>query len=125
MNLLLAAVGGAIGSAARYWVALAVLRLTGAGFPWGTVLINIVGSFIIGWFAVFSTQTGRFAAPDNVRAFVMAGLCGGFTTFSAFSLQTVELLRAGETFRALANIGASVALCLLATALGIRMGQLS
>jgi CrcB protein len=106
-------------------MALVMLRATGPGFPYGTVLINIIGSFIIGWFAVFSAQGGRFVAPDNARAFVMAGLCGGFTTFSAFSLQTVELLRAGEATRALANVGASVALCLVATALGIKLGQLS
>jgi CrcB protein len=63
-------------------------------------------------------------SPEATRAFVMAGLCGGFTTFSAFSLQTIDLLRAGQTGRALANVLASVTLCLLATALGIRLGQL-
>ncbi len=122
--MLLVALGGAAGSVARYWLALAVLRLTGPGFPWGTVLINILGSFVIGWFSIFSGPHGRMPSPEATRAFVMAGLCGGFTTFSAFSLQTIDLLRAGQTGRALANVLASVTLCLLATALGIRLGQL-
>jgi CrcB protein len=124
MNFLLVAAGGAAGSVARYWMALAVLRLTGPGFPLGTVLINILGSFVIGWFSIFTAPGGRFPAPESTRAFVMTGLCGGFTTFSAFSLQTVELLRAGHGGRALANVLLSVTLCLAATALGIRLGQL-
>jgi CrcB protein len=121
----LVAAGGALGSVARYWLALLVLRATGSGFPWGTVLINITGSFVIGYFAIVSAAGGRMPAPESARAFVIAGLCGGFTTFSAFSLQTIELLRAGQGMRALANVAASVTLCLLATALGIRLAQLS
>lgn len=116
------ALGGALGSAGRYWMALAAARLLGAAFPWGTILINILGSFVIGWFAALSGPGTRLAAPDAARAFVMTGICGGFTTFSAFSLQTIELLRLGETGRAFANVLASVALCLAATALGLRLG---
>ena len=112
--------GGALGSVARYGVALAVARVMGLGFPWGTVLINIVGSFVIGGFA---GATLRMPISDAARAFVMVGLCGGFTTFSAFSLQTIELLRAGYAGRAVLNVTASVLLCLAATALGIRIGQ--
>ncbi len=110
--------GGALGSIARYGVGLAAARAWGQGFPWGTVLINIAGSFVIGHFASLSV---RASLSDAARAFVMVGLCGGFTTFSAFSLQTIELLRAGYAGRALLNVGASVLLCLAATALGIRV----
>jgi CrcB protein len=120
---LLVAAGGAAGSVARYGLALWVARLTGPGFPWGTVLINITGSFIIGWFAELTAPYGRLPASDATRALVMAGLCGGFTTFSAFSLQTIDLLRAGQTTRAIANVAGSVVLCLLATALGMRLAQ--
>ena len=120
---LLVAAGGAAGSVARYAIGLAVARLTGPGFPWGTVLINIAGSFIIGWFAELTAPYGRMPATEATRALVMAGLCGGFTTFSAFSLQTIDLLRAGQTWRAVANVGGSVVLCLLATALGMRIAQ--
>jgi fluoride exporter len=120
---LLVAAGGATGSVARYWLALAMARLTGPGFPWGTILINVTGSFVIGWVAEYTAAYGRHPAPEPVRALVMAGLCGGFTTFSAFSLQTMELLRAGQTTRAVANVIASVVLCLGATAIGLRLAQ--
>jgi CrcB protein len=122
--LLLVAAGGAIGSVGRYSLAFAVARFTGTGFPWGTVLINILGSFVIGWFAELTAAYGRYPAADATRAFVMAGICGGFTTFSAFSLQTIDLLRAGQIGRAGANVVGSVVLCLLATALGMRLAQL-
>jgi CrcB protein len=122
--LLLVGAGGAIGSVSRYYLAFAVARITGPGFPFGTVLINILGSFIIGWFAEFTAAYGRQPTSDTTRAFVMAGLCGGFTTFSAFSLQTIELVRAGQIGRASANVIFSVVLCLLATALGVRLAQL-
>jgi CrcB protein len=122
--LLLVAAGGAAGSVARYSLALGIARLTGPGFPWGTVLINITGSFIIGWFAELTASYGRYPASDATRALVMAGMCGGFTTFSAFSLQTIDLLRAGEILPASFNVIGSVVLCLLATALGMRLAQL-
>lgn len=111
-------VGGAVGSIARAWLALAVARVTGPQFPWGTILINIIGSFVIGFFGSLTASGSRFAASANIRAFVMIGLCGGFTTFSSFSLQTLELLRDGSVTQALGNIGLSVALCLLAVAVG-------
>ena len=110
--------GGAIGSIARAALALAVARITGPQFPWGTILINVVGSFVIGFFGVLTANDGRFPAPLDVRAFVMVGICGGFTTFSSFSLQTLELARDGRMAQALGNIGLSVVLCLLAVAGG-------
>ena len=110
--------GGAIGSMARYWAALAVARLWGEAFPWGTLLINVGGSFIIGVFATLTLPGGTMPASVNARAFVMAGFCGGFTTFSAFSLQSWDLIRSGAWMAAAANIAASVALCLLAVVAG-------
>lgn len=110
--------GGAIGSIGRAWLALAVARITGPQFPWGTILINIVGSFIIGFFGALTANDSRFAVPTDARAFVMVGICGGFTTFSSFSLQTLELARDGRVAQALGNIGLSVVLCLAAVAIG-------
>jgi CrcB protein len=115
--------GGAIGSLARYGLAMAVGTWAGGGFPWGTVLINILGSFIIGWYGGMTGPMGRHPASEAMRAFVMIGICGGFTTFSSFSLQTMELLRSGYTGRAIANVVASVLLCLMATTLGLRLAQ--
>ena len=111
-------IGGALGSMARAWLALAVARLAGAQFPWGTILINILGSFVIGFFGTLTTNDSRFAAPADLRAFVMVGICGGFTTFSSFSLQTLNLVRDGDMLRAGANVVGSVALCLVAVWLG-------
>ena len=110
--------GGALGSIARAWLALAVARITGPQFPWGTILINIVGSFVIGFFGTLTANDNRFAVSADIRAFIMVGICGGFTTFSSFSLQTLELARDGRVAQALGNIGMSVVLCLLAVTAG-------
>jgi protein CrcB len=118
MFYLWVAAGGALGSMARAWIAIAVARFTGPQFPWGTILINIVGSFIIGFFGTLTTSDSRFAVPADIRAFVMIGICGGFTTFSSFSLQTLELARDGRMGQALGNIGLSVAICLFAVTAG-------
>ena len=109
--------GGALGSVARYWVAVWAAPLS-RSMPWGTVGINVAGSFVIGFFGTLTLAGGRHPAPEWVRLFVMVGICGGFTTFSSFSLQTLDLLRAGAWNRALLNVGASVVLCLLAVAAG-------
>jgi protein CrcB len=111
-------IGGAFGSMARAWLAVAVARVAGAQFPWGTILINILGSFVIGFFGTLTANDSRFAAPADLRAFVMVGICGGFTTFSSFSLQTFELARDGRLAQAAGNVGLSVACCLLAVAAG-------
>jgi len=112
------AVGGAIGSMARLWLGVKVTLLTGLAFPWGTILVNIIGSLVIGFVATLTGPNGRVVVPVNAQAFVMVGLCGGFTTFSAFSLQTLELARDGRLMHAGANIMLSVVLCLTAVALG-------
>jgi CrcB protein len=112
------AVGGALGSMARFWLANTMAVLTGADFPWGTLLINVLGSFVISFFGMLTGTSQRFAVPYEARIFVTVGLCGGFTTFSSFSLQTIELLRTGQPGRAVMYIAASVSLCLAACALG-------
>ena len=112
------AVGGAIGSMARLWLSVHVALLTGLGFPWGTILVNILGSLVIGFVATLTGPNGRVVMPVDAQAFVMVGLCGGFTTFSAFSLQTLDLARDGRLLYAGANIMFSVVLCLGAVALG-------
>jgi CrcB protein len=112
------ALGGAIGSTARLWLGAHVAMLIGLSFPWGTILVNILGSLIIGFFATLTGPGGRVVVPADAQAFVMVGLCGGFTTFSAFSLQTLELARDGRLLSAGANIMLSVVLCLSAVALG-------
>jgi CrcB protein len=109
--------GSALGGVLRY----ALTRLTldsSTSFPWGTILINVLGCFVIGFFGTFTFPGNRFEVPENIRLFVMVGLCGGFTTFSAFSLQTFDLIRTGELSRAIANVVLSVVLCLGAVALG-------
>lgn len=123
MSILWVAVGGALGSVARYWLAAFVAGLTGPHFPWGTLLINVLGSFVIGWFGAWTGSNGPVDVPPDIRAFVMVGICGGFTTFSAFSLQTLELLSAGEVLWAGCYILGSVVLCLLAVWAGAVLGR--
>lgn len=86
--------------------------------PGGTILINVAGSFVIGFFGTLTLAHGRFPVSENIRLFVMIGLCGGFTTFSSFSLQTLDLLRSGAVLRASINIVASLLLCIGAVAVG-------
>ncbi len=118
LTYLLVALGGAIGSVARAWVSVLAVRLAGAGFPWGTVVINVAGSALIGIVAATALSPTRTLLTQEVRVFLMVGICGGFTTFSSFSLQTFELLREGRPAAALANVAMSVLLCVLATAAG-------
>jgi fluoride exporter len=112
------ALGGALGSMARFWMANAVAELTGPAFPWGTLAINVIGSFVIGLFYALTGPGGRLDVPSDARIFVMVGICGGFTTFSSFSLQTLMLLQDGQVLRAGGYIVGSVVLCLLFVWLG-------
>ena len=111
------ALGGALGSVARYWIALWALPIS-RNLPWGTILINVAGSFLIAFFGTLTLESGRHPVPETARLFVMVGFCGGFTTFSSFSLQTLDLIRADAPGRALVNIVLSVVLCLGAATLG-------
>lgn len=111
------ALGGAIGSVARYWIAL-WMQPYSQNLPWGTIGINIAGSFAIAFFGTLTLAQGRYPVPEIWRLAFMVGVCGGFTTFSSFSLQTFDLLRAGAPGRAFMNIAFSVLVCLAATAAG-------
>lgn len=112
------AFGSALGGMSRYWLGGVVARGIGDDFPYGTLLINVIGSFVIGFFGTLTLPDGPRPASLDARLFVMVGLCGGFTTFSSFSLQTFELLRAGEGVRAAVYVIASVLLCVVGTAIG-------
>jgi CrcB protein len=112
------AVGSAIGGVARYWFSGIIARLIGETFPWGTLIVNVSGSFIIGFFATLTGPDGRILIPSVARQFVMIGICGGYTTFSSFSLQTLNLATDGEYLYAGLNIVLSVVLCLIAVWLG-------
>lgn len=116
-TVLLIALGGAVGTLARYFVSLAALPISQT-LPWGTILINIVGSFVIGFFGTLTIAQGRYPVPESARLCVLVGFCGGFTTFSSFSLQTLDLIRGGGITRALGNVAISVVLCLAAVAIG-------
>jgi CrcB protein len=114
MTYLWIAIGSAIGGVARYSCSGLAAHTIGETFPWGTLIVNVVGSFVIGFFATMTGPDGRYLVGTNARQFVMVGFCGGFTTFSSFSLQTLNLINDGEWFRAGANITGSVVLCLVA-----------
>jgi len=101
-----------------------VARWFGESFPWGTLVVNVTGSFIIGLFATLTAPEGRWFVASEARVFVMAGLCGGYTTFSSFSLQTLDLMRQGALTRAAVNVAASVVLCVAAVAVGHQMAAL-
>jgi CrcB protein len=108
------AIGGALGTTARYWLSGVVARSVGETFPWGTLVINVTGSFVIGFFGALTGPDGRVFVGSTARQFVMVGMCGGYTTFSSFSLQTLNLMNDGEWLQAGANIGLSVLLCMIA-----------
>jgi CrcB protein len=116
------ALGGALGSVGRYWLSGFVTERAGGTFPWGTLLVNVTGSFLIGLFAALTEPGGRRYLSPAGRQFFMYGVCGGYTTFSSFSLQTLELLREGEATHAAANVLGSVILCMLAVWLGYLLG---
>jgi CrcB protein len=117
MSYLWVTVGSALGGLLRYALTRMTLNLS-TDFPYGTILINILGSFIIGYFGTLTLQSDRYAVSENLRLFVMVGICGGFTTFSSFSLQTFDLFRSGAWGRAAANVVLSVTLCIAAVAAG-------
>ncbi|HVE23345.1 MAG TPA: fluoride efflux transporter CrcB [Acidocella sp.] len=119
MLYLWVAIGGAIGSVARFWFGNAMAATLGAAFPWGTLTINVLGSFLISFFSGLTGMGHRFALPSDARIFFTVGVCGGFTTFSSFSLQTVELARGGQTGRAALYVAASLIICLAACAFGV------
>src|SRR5262245_8382108 len=112
MTYLWVALGGALGSVARYACSGAAVRWLGAGFPYGTLFVNVAGSFTIGLLAALVASDGRPLLGADARAFVLVGVLGGFTTFSSFSLETLELARSGAVGAASANVLLSLVLCL-------------
>jgi CrcB protein len=118
MTVLAIAFGGALGSVLRYLMGGLVQRATHAGFPYGTLAVNILGCLLIGILVQYFMNV---EPPSTVRGFLVVGFCGGFTTFSAFSMETIGLLYSGSYLRASAYVLASVVLCLSATAAGMTL----
>ncbi|MBI1364915.1 MAG: fluoride efflux transporter CrcB [Alphaproteobacteria bacterium] len=116
--LFLVMAGGGLGAGARYLCSGLIAEIAGPSFPWGTLVVNVVGSFLIGFINALSGPDGRLFISSEARQFIMLGILGGYTTFSSFSLQTLNLMRDGEWLPAGANIGLSFALCIIAVWLG-------
>ena len=118
------AIGGALGSVGRFWLNGIISAKFGETFPFGTLVINITGSFLIGIFAAMAIPEGRMDSQSRAFAtqFLMIGICGGYTTFSSFSLQTLNLLRDREWLYAGGNVILSVVLCMIAAWLGYLLG---
>ncbi len=114
--------GGALGSMGRHWCNGVIGRLAGLGFPTGTLVINVLGSLVIGLASALMGSEGRFPSSMTAQQFLMVGVCGGYTTFSAFSLQTLALMQGNQWIAAGANVVLSVVLCLIAVWIGHAAG---
>ena len=121
MQILAIAGGGALGALGRFWMSLGVYRLLGRDFPWGTLTVNALGSFLMGLLYVLFIE--RLATGPELRSAVLVGFLGAFTTFSTFSMETLTLIETGYLGKALANMGASVLLCVLVCWLGVLLGR--
>src|SRR5690242_5554136 len=114
LDYILVMLGGALGTGARFWASGFVAERAGEFFPLGTLVVNITGSFAVGFIAGFSEPGGSFLVSPRLREFLMIGVCGGYTTFSSFSLQTLDLVREGDWTKACVNTLLSFICCLLA-----------
>src|SRR5215213_576491 len=121
-NSLVVAAGGALGSVARFWLAELFAAFGMSAYPWATLIANVSGSLLIGLIAALTGADGRLLVTPELRLFWMVGVCGGYTTFSSFSQQTLTLAQGGEWARAAANICLSVILCLVAVWVGYMIG---
>jgi fluoride exporter len=110
--------GGALGSGARFWMSGFIAQRAGEVFPLGTLLVNVSGSFVVGFFATLTGPEGAVLVSPRFRQFFLIGVCGGYTTFSSFSLQTLDFARDGDWVKALLNTVLSFACCLAAVWLG-------
>jgi CrcB protein len=124
LNYIWIMLGGALGTGARYWASGLVAERFGEVFPLGTLFVNVTGSFVIGFFAAVIEPEGPFLVSPRLREFVMIGFCGGYTTFSSYSLQTLELARDGDWLRAGLNSVLSLVCCFLFVWLGRVLGLL-
>lgn len=122
MNAVWIFVGGGLGSLARWGASGLLAHTIGETFPWGTLLVNVSGSFVIGIFAAVTGPEGRWLVSTSFRQFFMLGICGGYTTFSSFSLQTLTLAQDGQWVKAGLNCLLSLLLCLLGVWLGYVLG---
>jgi len=122
IRTLLVAFGGMLGSVARYWLSGAIQDVAGFAFPFGTLGVNVLGSFVVGVVMALSLERGTLG--PNARIFLAIGLCGGFTTMSTFSYETLALLRGGETALGVANVAATLGACLAAVWLGQTVGRI-
>ena len=120
-NLLFIAAGGATGALLRYWVSNGVYAFLGRGLPYGTLSVNVIGSLIMGLLYVFMIE--RMDVASQWRAGLMIGLLGAFTTFSSFSIETMNLLESGEQLRAGVNVLLNVTLCLIGCWAGLVIGR--
>lgn len=122
MNQVMAiAVGGALGSVLRYWLSTGVHAWLGRGFPYGTLAVNVLGCFVMGLLFVLLVE--RFAESPALRAGLLIGVLGGFTTFSSFSIETFNLIEQGAMAKAAANMAASLILCVGATWSGVILAR--
>lgn len=120
-TLLFIAVGGSIGAVLRYSASLGVASIMGRGFPYGTLFVNVVGSLLIGLLSVMMLE--RFNVGPEWRAAIFVGVLGSFTTFSTFSLETLNLIEQGELIAAITNVLLSIVVCLIAVWLGVVLGR--
>jgi CrcB protein len=121
-RLLVIAVGGAIGTGLRYLTSVVAARWLGTEFPWGTLIVNLSGAFLIGLVQEIGTETVRI--PENMRLFVTTGMMGGLTTYSTFSYETVRLVEVGSWPQAGVNIALTTTACLALCFLGMALGRL-
>lgn len=124
LNYLLIAIGSAIGGMTRYWASGVIESRIGQSFPWGTLVVNVTGSFVIGFLASITAPAGRAFVSPYTRNFLMIGICGGYTTFSSFSLQTLNLAQDRQWLYAGGNAALSLVLCLFSVWLGSTLAQL-
>ena len=115
------AIGGAAGAVARYWVVQLALTSWGPGFPWGVMIVNVAGSFLLGLLGVL--LIGKLAVGDELRLTILVGILGAFTTFSTFSLDTLYLLEQAQMIKAAANVARNMLLCLAAVWLGVVLAR--
>src|SRR5215471_4507925 len=122
LSYILVMLGGALGTGARFWMSGFVAERAGEFFPLGTLIVNVSGSFVVGFFATFTDPEGVVLVSPRFRQFFMIGVCGGYTTFSSFSLQTLDFVRDGDWLKASLNTALSFACCLTAVWFGRILG---